>query len=294
MRTHHGGTVPLARTTWAAAEPLHAVVYFAPEVRTASEAAGLRGFWRGYFALRAAPLGPVGPQVVTALFYNFAPSMVARAVPEVWQRMTPDGALAARLAGVDGALRALVGEDVARHPAVGEAAPLARALVEAAPVGGRPLGAAVAGLPWPAEPHLVLWQAVTALRELRGDGHNAALLGEGIDGCAAHVLFAAVGGSARSLTQPNRGWTDDDWDARVADLTARGLVARDGHATEQGRRTRAAVEAATDRVALDPATVLGPAGAARLLALLTDLSGRVVQAGVVPVPNPMGAPWPPP
>src|SRR5512139_1752894 len=47
------GSAARARRAWAAGEPLHALVYFAPEVRAASEAAGLRGFWRGYFALRA-------------------------------------------------------------------------------------------------------------------------------------------------------------------------------------------------------------------------------------------------
>jgi len=38
--------------------------YFAPESRAAADACGLRGFWMGYFAFRAAPLGAVGPDVV--------------------------------------------------------------------------------------------------------------------------------------------------------------------------------------------------------------------------------------
>ena len=41
-------------------EPHHAVVYFSPQTRQAMEDAGLRGFWRGYFAGRAAPMGSVG------------------------------------------------------------------------------------------------------------------------------------------------------------------------------------------------------------------------------------------
>ena len=49
-----------ARAMWTLFEPVHAVTYFAPEARAAFEEAGLRGFWRGYFAGRAAPLGPVG------------------------------------------------------------------------------------------------------------------------------------------------------------------------------------------------------------------------------------------
>ena len=47
-----------ARAMWTLFEPIHAVTYFAPEARGAYEEAGLRGFWRGYFAGRAAPLGP--------------------------------------------------------------------------------------------------------------------------------------------------------------------------------------------------------------------------------------------
>jgi len=49
-----------ARSIWTLFEPVHAVTYFAPEARSAFEDAGLRGFWRGYFAGRAAPLGPAG------------------------------------------------------------------------------------------------------------------------------------------------------------------------------------------------------------------------------------------
>ena len=67
-----------ARRLWALGEPFHALTYFADESRAAGEAAGLTGFWAGYFAFRAAPLGPVGPEVVTASFYNFAPAFVAR------------------------------------------------------------------------------------------------------------------------------------------------------------------------------------------------------------------------
>ena len=48
-----------ARRMWQLFEPVHAVVYFAPQARAAFEAVGLRGFWRGYFAMRAAPLGPI-------------------------------------------------------------------------------------------------------------------------------------------------------------------------------------------------------------------------------------------
>jgi predicted membrane-bound mannosyltransferase len=98
-----------ARRLWALAEPFHALTYFAEESRAAAEAAGCRGFWQGYFAFRAAPLGPVGPEVVTATFYNFAPDFVARRVPAIWDAVTPAAALEARLAGIDAAVRRVLG-----------------------------------------------------------------------------------------------------------------------------------------------------------------------------------------
>src|SRR5262249_20568323 len=53
-----------ARTMWTLFEPVHAVTYFTADSRSAYEQAGLRGFWRGYFAGRAAPLGAVSAPVV--------------------------------------------------------------------------------------------------------------------------------------------------------------------------------------------------------------------------------------
>ena len=100
-----------ARRLWALGEPFHAVTYFADECRVAGTSAGLKGFWQTYFAFRAAPLGAVGPEVVTATFYNFAPSFVARRVPEVWEVVSPADALAARLSGVDAAVRRALGDD---------------------------------------------------------------------------------------------------------------------------------------------------------------------------------------
>ena len=44
-----------ARRMWRITEPYHAVVYFTPETRDACAAIGLKGFWMGYFASRAAP-----------------------------------------------------------------------------------------------------------------------------------------------------------------------------------------------------------------------------------------------
>ena len=89
---------------WTLFEPVHAVTYFAPEALEVWKAAGVRGFWRGYFAGRAAPLGAAGPAVVTASFYNFAPAFVARALPSVWELIPPTDALRVRREGAVAAM----------------------------------------------------------------------------------------------------------------------------------------------------------------------------------------------
>ena len=81
---------------WTLFEPVHAVTYFAPEARSAFEEAGLRGFWRGYFAGRAAPLGPVERGDRRGAFFGFSPAMVARAIPAIWELVPPGEALRAR------------------------------------------------------------------------------------------------------------------------------------------------------------------------------------------------------
>ncbi len=52
----------MARRLWSRLEPIHVVTYFSPEARAELSAAGYKGFWMGYFAGRAAPMGPVGAE----------------------------------------------------------------------------------------------------------------------------------------------------------------------------------------------------------------------------------------
>ncbi|MGH3223070.1 MAG: SCO6745 family protein, partial [Streptosporangiaceae bacterium] len=179
-----------ARSMWTLFEPIHAVIYFTPEGRSAFEQAGLRGFWRGYFAGRAAPLGRVSAAVVTASFFGFAPGMVARAIPGIWELISPADALRTRLAGATDALGRLLPEaDVA--PQVAKAAGLLWEVTGELDCAGRVLAAANAALPAPdggVSGLARLWQAVTLLREHRGDGHFAALVAAGVDGCESIVL----------------------------------------------------------------------------------------------------------
>jgi hypothetical protein len=280
-----------ARRLWALGEPFHALTYFADESRAAGEDAGLKGFWQTYFAFRAAPLGAVGPEVVTASFYNFAPAFVARRVPGVWETVTPAAALGARVAGVDAAVRRVLGEEWLRSAEAAEAAELAGIAAAAVDPPGRPLAAANTGVPVPDEPHLALWQALTTLREHRGDGHNVALLQREVDGVTAHVLAAAAGRSSREWLTRARGWDDADWDDAVERLAGRGWLA-DGDLTAEGLAMVAAIEADTDRLALGPWQALGDARCDRLAELLAPVRRAVVAAGEWPDGNPIGVPDP--
>ncbi|MDQ1445293.1 MAG: hypothetical protein QOI20_1757 [Acidimicrobiaceae bacterium] len=295
----------IARRLWTALEPYHAMAYFAPEVVSAMKDIGLKGYWMGYFAGRAAPMGAVPAEVVSATFFNFHPSLVHRAIPDAWGFAAPADVTAARTAGVDAALRRLLG-DGAGAPEVVEAVALARRAAAAAGVEGRALYAGYASLDWPDEsaPHLVLWHALTLLREHRGDGHVVALGHAGLDGCEAHVSLVASGAIAREVIQPNRGWSDEEWDAAAGRLRERGWLneaadrgdasgdGRGERLSDAGRAERRAIEDHTDRLALGPCEALGEDDCARLISLVTPLAGRIVKAGAVPIPNPMGAPRP--
>jgi hypothetical protein len=276
-----------ARSMWTLFEPIHAVIYFAPEGRSAFEQAGLRGFWRGYFAGRAAPLGLVDAAVVTASFFGFAPGMVARAIPGVWELISPEAALRTRLAGAADALGRLLPEtDV---PAAADLLWQATGELDCA---GRVLAAANAALPVPDEGPAGLarlWQAATLLREHRGDGHFAALVAAGLDGCEAIVLRCGIDLRREDL-QPLRGWTDEEWDDARSRLADRGWIGPGGELTAAGREAHAAVEDATDLAASRPWARLGPDASAELAAVLAPIARAC--ASVLPYPSPVGVPAP--
>src|SRR5580704_5174060 len=128
---------------WHQMEPVRAVFRHAP--RVFEEAGGL-GYdvqtpWPSYFAWRLAPPGEAGPLLAALVCYGFSPDMVAAHVPAAWAVAPPRQVLAARERAVDRMYRVLIGS-----PGLAEAA----------------------DLPWPQEPHLVLWHAVNILSEHRG------------------------------------------------------------------------------------------------------------------------------
>jgi hypothetical protein len=266
---------------WSLFEPVHAVTYFAPHAAVTFEAAGLRGFWRRYFAGRAAPLGTVGPGPVVAAFFGFAPAMVSRAFPDVWTRITPQAALEARTAGARAAL-----EELLPDGDVTEVAELLSTAAHAVDLPGRVLAASYAALPEPSHPVERLWHAATVLREHRGDGHVAALLTAGVDGCESLVWRVALEGEdLRASMQSARGWADDEWAAATERLRGRGWIAGDGSATAAAREAYEKVESLTDELAARPWQHLGDEATAKCAQLLEPLAASAWS--VVPSDNPI-------
>lgn len=286
-------TSRLARAIWQYGEPVHAVVYYAPETRAETDALGLKGGWMSYFGCRAAPLGAAAAPVVAALFYVFRPQMVARSVPDAWAYATPEALLDARLSAMDGALRRVLGDEAVASPRVARAAELAAAAVAGCTMAGRPMGAANQAIPEPGAPHLRLWQALTAIREHRGGGHVDRLVDAGVSPPEALVLQAATGRSPEAGLRANRGWSDDEWSAAAEALAARGLVDDAMRITAAGAELREAIEHGTDRLAAPIVAPIGVNGAEELVGLLQPLAEAVMAAGAVPARNNMGVPWPP-
>ncbi|WP_326783129.1 SCO6745 family protein [Streptomyces sp. NBC_00151] len=276
----------VARDLWRLLEPIHAVVYFAPEPLEEFRAVGYRGFWMGYFAGRAAPLGSAGADIVHALFYNFAYERVSRAVPAAWSFAPPNEALQARVRGSVRALgRALGpaadGADVAR------AAELATRAAQSAPLEGRALFAANRSLPVPQEPLARLWQAATLLREHRGDGHVAALVAAGIAGRESHVLHATSSGIPRDVYTPARDFDEAEWTSRRDSLKQRGLI-EDDQLSRRGHRLKARIEERTDQLAATAYDTLTISETDELARLLRPLTHAVVREGDIPLDNAMG------
>ncbi|MGY4711998.1 SCO6745 family protein [Mycolicibacterium sp. CBM1] len=276
------------RRFWRAYEPLHAVCYFHPRFAATMAEAGLTGWWNGYFAGRAAALGTTPPQVVTALFFGFAPTMVASAIPKVWTRIAPGDAVQARFAAAETVL--------AEHTSAGSTDDLRRVIdnleraIGAIGFDGRALAAAWQSVPRP--PTLLgrLWLATTILREHRGDGHVVAATADGLSGLQASITHIATGQVNRDILQPNRGWGDEEWIAARDELVGRGILTAAGSLTKSGALLRDRVEDVTDELAVVALRALPDAE--WTVDVLTRVACSIVEGGAVPMPNPIGVPRP--
>ncbi|WP_329572049.1 SCO6745 family protein [Kitasatospora sp. NBC_01266] len=276
-------TLLTGRHCYNALNPLHSMIYFAPEAEAEFHSLGLSRGSMSYFAGRSAAMGRVGAGTVAATFYNFSPALIARYLPRAWDLATPDAVLAARLRAVEAAQQRTLGAETMAGAEVREAAELALRAAEACTAAGRPLYAAHAELPVPTEPHLALWHAITLLREHRGDGHLAALLDAELDGLEALVTHTATGrGFLPAMARSTRGWSDEEWSAAEDRLRGRGLLDADGALTDAGRQVRQEIEDRTDRLAEAPYRHLGEAALARLGEIAARLSAVSAANGAFP------------
>src|SRR4051812_19402143 len=270
---------PVARRLFELTEPISLVNFFSEEPNDAMAALGLRGYWDGYFAGRAAPLGQAPAEVVHAAFYNFAEGEVARHIPKVWATTTPEAAHAAREQGCVAAVRTILG-DLVGTPGLARAAELLATASVSAPTEGRVMYAGLRALPMPEEPVARLWHAANMLREHRGDGHIVALVSERIGGTEAHVLSALeMGihpaesfGRIHHLPPARRA-------AVMGGLRARGLVDASGPLPGAGGATKEGMEALTDALAEAPYPGLDAGGLGGLVIALKPISTRLRATG---------------
>lgn len=275
----------LARRFFERFEPIHGVTYFAPECRAALDDLGYRGYFMGYFAARSAPLGIVPPETVTAIFYNFTPARVAKALPGAWQIASPAQALRAR---EESAVAALQRSGVTVDDDLRAAAALAAKAAQGAPLDGRPLFAANLALEWPDDPVAQLWHAVTLLREQRGDSHVALLAAAGVSGRECNVLHAAAGRVPREMIMRSRDYDAEQWAYYQDALAQRGWLTAAGALTDAGREFKKRLEDDTDALALRALDALSDDEVETLFRTLTPITRTVVAAGDVPAATPMG------
>lgn len=274
----HADSAVSARRLWGRLEAVHTLAYFAPTVLEAHADLGLPDRMVGYVAARSAPLGPVGPEVVTAAFYGFAPAMIGHALPGAWDIAAPQQVLATTQDALGRVLGALLGD----APQLTRAAELAREVALLHPTLGRPLAAAWSSVPWADDPALVLWQAATRVRESRGDGHLALLVEAELDGVEAHLTTRGDSPKLRRVLGTTRGIPDPVWDAAADRLRARGLLDEVGELTVAGRALRDRLERRTDELAAPPWEAFGPDATSALLTALDPLVARILDAGIVP------------
>ncbi|WP_052866623.1 SCO6745 family protein [Streptomyces niger] len=263
--------------------PLHSTVYFSPDFPTEMAKLGIEDRSAAYFLGRAAAMGPVGPGVVAATFYNFKYELIARHLPEAWSVVTPQQVLDARLRAADSTLRRLLGDELVESAEMAEAARLALRATEACSRHARPLYAAHADLPVPEAPHLAYWHAATLLREHRGDGHLIALADAGLGPLEALASHTASGrGMSTKWILATRGWSAEEWEGARDALRDRGILDAEYGLTEAGTQLRADLEDATDRLDAAPYESLGAADVARLTELATTFTTTAVGNGAFP------------
>ena len=268
-----------------ALDRLHSTIYFAPESNEKFSELGLENQRMQYYASRSAPMGAVSAKVVAATFYNFNPDVVAKSIPAAWEIASPADVTRVRYEIVDEVVRRILGDERIRSPEFAYSVALVRRTAEAIPnADGRPLYAGHAELDWPDTTHGQLWHAITLLREYRGDGHIAALVGHGLSGAEALITHVATGtGFAPEFGRKLRGWSQEQWDETVSALRARDLLDDAGALTSAGNDLRTKVEDPTDELAYAPWRTVPDGDVQELVTLGEAIRDAVRDAGAIPM-----------
>ena len=280
----------ISRAMFQVYEPIVLTGSGTPELQTICKRLGLSEHRMSYYAVRAAALGPVSAEVVSATFYHHTLEMVSPAIPLAWNIASPDRIVAARFEAVDGTLRRLLPGQIASIE-ISEALELVREALMGCSIAGRALFAAHAALPWPIEPHVALWHGLNLLREHRGDGHTSAVMASRLTPSQAAPMLIAATGEARDGRSWR--WPDDLWNQAVATLQERGWLDDVGALTAKGLAARTRIEEETDDLSLSPWVHIGKERTHRLWTLLRDLLQVLLdQNGLARLRTPIGLSWP--
>src|SRR4029078_5990697 len=137
-------------------------------------------------------------------------------------------------------------------PAFARATELLTKAATSAPYEGRPMYAALRGLPGPEDLLPRLFHAASLLREHRGDGHIAALMTEGVGGLEAHVLLALDMNLPAEKFGRIHHLPAAQLQAGLRGMRDRGLIGDDGWLSAQGHAVKQRVESLTDDLAAKP------------------------------------------
>ena len=257
-------------------EPIAANVYFAAEAQEAYGELGLN-YPEGYFCSRGSCMGQVPGEVIAAAFGVFYPPMVVGFVDSGWAKTDAPTILVARQRGATAALERILG---AEPEGLDRATELLRRAADAGTVEGRPLFAGLRSQPWPGDPIGDLWHAADLVREHRGDSHTMAWVTHGLTAIEVLLLTEAWWRMPFNTYMRTRAWPDDEVQATLADLKARGLVNDEG-LSDEGVELRGEVEEATDRGERNIVAALGD-DAEELFSILEPLSKAIVESGGYP------------
>lgn len=261
----------------------HVFVYFAPELPTAYNEAGVEPRSQ-YFGSRTAAMGPLPHQMVAATFYNFNPAFIEKGMEGLWDSISPADLQLARWRGVKAVLDAHVRPAMSEND-IEEAIKIAERSVAGLTYEARPLAAGNAAvLPDLAASEfgddrlLLLWQLVTIIREWRGDVHIGLLAAEPLTAAECTVISYAQ--TQAQFIKTSRAWEEAGWNAAVESLIERGWIAADDALTDKGRDRRAAIEARTNELSAPIWAGIDDAMVNRLGDLLKPGNDAMREAGI--------------